>query len=290
MLRLNSLIQQASDYFINGFRQPASTRIFFKALVVYALVKLILMWPACRMVLQHHTLPLPRSIPGKLFLAPAFLANLYPDVFFSVGAALIVLLIVVKPHIILNLLFFWLTFNLYVVGFPVTDGSDVVLFMLSFWAIPLAHPRSLVSESQLFVRAALFNVGRLFCQFFVVMVYAVSGLDKIRSEGWQTGEAFAYVEHLEFLFNPLFKGIFEYPVWNLLFSWSTLAFELSFCVLIWINKTRLPIIIIGIIFHLFIWIVLSLPDFALIMILSYLIFLRNSDYEKIRSMFRPALP
>jgi len=187
LLPLNSLIQRASDYFITGFRQPASTRIFFKALVVYALFKFLLMWPVCRIVLHHHALSLPRSNPGKLFMAPAFLANLYPDVFFSAGACLILMLIVVKPHIILNLLFFWLTFNFYIVSFPVTDGSDVVLFMLSFWAIPLVHPVYHVSEKQHIIRTALFNGGRLFCQFFVVMVYAVSGLDKIRSKVWQTG-------------------------------------------------------------------------------------------------------
>lgn len=283
-------MERVGGYLTDTFREPASTRIFFKTLVAYALIKLMLMWPVCRIVLQYHTLSLPRSLPGKIFMAPAFLANQYPDVFFFAGTCLLVVLLVVRPTIILNLLFFWVTFNLYAVGFPVTDGSDVVLILLSFWSIPLAHPDFTKSKNQRVIRTTLFNIGRLFCQFQIVVIYTVSGLDKIRSESWLTGEAFRYVEHLDFLFNPVFNGVFANPVLNLVFSWSTLLFELLFAALIWNNKTRLPIIITGTVFHLFIWIVLSLPDFGLIMILSYLIFLRDSDYEKIRSWFRPTLP
>jgi hypothetical protein len=42
----------------------------------------------------------------------------------------------------------------------------------------------------------------------------------------------------------------------------------------------------GVFFHLFIWVVMSLPDFAGIMIISYIIFLKDSDYLRFRSWIR----
>jgi hypothetical protein len=110
------------------------------------------------------------------------------------------------------------------------------------------------------------------------------------SETWRTGEAFAYIEHLEFMYNPALQGFFSSPYWNAVVAWSTILFELLFALLIWNNRMRIPLLLVGTVFHLFIWFSLNLPDFSLIMILSYLIFLRDSDYHRIKLRFRPALP
>jgi len=42
-----------------------------------------------------------------------------------------------------------------------------------------------------------------------------------------------------------------------------------------------------VLFNLFIWIVLSIPDFALLMIISFLIFLKDEDYDKLKKRIRP---
>jgi hypothetical protein len=286
---LRNNIDRISAYFTDDFREPESVRIFFKALVVFALVKMILIWPVCRIILSHHTLSLPASIPGRIFLAPAFLANKYPDMFFVLGISLVLIMLIVRSGMAFRALFFCLTFNLYIIGFPISDGADVVLFMLGFWSIPLVQPRQLKSPIIQLIRTVLFNLALLFAQLQIVFIYAVSGLDKLLSETWRSGKAFAYIEHLEFLYNPVLPGIFGNPFWNVIFSWSTMLFELLFTLLIWNSRMRLPMLLVGTVFHLFIFVVLSLPDFALIMILSYLIFLRDLDYRKIKSWIRPKL-
>ena len=69
----------------------------------------------------------------------------------------------------------------------------------------------------------------------------------------------------------------------------TILFELAFVVLVWFKKTRIPILIIGIFFHLFIWIVMSLPDFATTMIISYILFLKDTDYHRLPARVRRLL-
>ena len=247
---------------------------------------MIMLWPICRIVISHHTLSLPRSIVGTIFLAPAFLANRHPDMFFALSVMVLLVVLLGRPNLALRALFFCITVNLYIVGFPISDGSDVVLFMLAFWSIPLVHVDQFRSPGLQMVRVTLFNLALLFCQLLIVFIYAVSGLDKLLSDTWRSGVAFAYIEHLEFLYNPVFPGIFGSSFWNAIFAWSTMLFELLFACLIWNNRMRIPILLAGTIFHLFIWIVLSLPDFSLIMIVSYLLFLRDTDYHKVKSWIR----
>ena len=111
--------------------------------------------------------------------------------------------------------------------------------------------------------------------------HAYGSVDKLLSEAWRSGEAFVYIRHLEFFYNPVLPRGFENNAWDFVLSWCTILFELSFVVLIWNRHTRIAAIIIGVIFNLFIWIVLSIPDFALLMILSFVIFLKDEDCLKV---------
>ena len=282
MLLLKSNIEKFSDHFTDDYLEPKTTRIFFKALVVYTLIKMILIWPVSRMVISHHDLSLPKSYPGKVLLAPSFLANQHVDIFFIIAIIFLLLVFFMRPNYVTKLLFFWLTLNLYVINLPSGNGSDIVLFMLSMWCIPMVQLPKLKKEHQIIIQKAIYNLALIFCQLQVVYIYFVSGLDKVLSETWRSGEAFAYIQHLETLYYPVLPIFFESRFWNIVFSWSTILFELLFVVLVWSNKMRLPILLVGTIFNIFIWIVLSLPDFALIMGISFLIFLKDSDYDRIR--------
>ena len=272
------------------FHQPKATRLFFKALVVYTLLKVLMVWNVGSTVIPHHNIHLPKSLPGKVFLSLAYLADHNVTIFFIVATLFLALALWMKPSYLLNLIFFWLTFNLYVVILPISNGSDVVLFMLSLWCIPMARSPLSNNDRMLTIQTVIYNLGLLFCQLQVVNIYLLSGLDKLMSESWRSGEAFAYVRNLELLYNPLLPDFFANTFWDFIFSWSTILFELSFVALVWTRRMRLPMLLIGTLFHLFIWTVLSLPDFGLIMILSFLIFLKDEDYERVRTKIRRWLP
>lgn len=251
---------------------------------------MILNWPISRMVISHHSLSLPKSFLGKVFMVPSFLAEQHLDIFYGTVICFLLVILFIKSHYVTNLIFFWVTFNLYVINLSISNGSDVVLFMLSLWCIPMARRPRFKSEQWGVIQKAIHNLSLIFCQLQIVFIYVVSGWDKLLSETWRSGVAFAYIRHLEALYNPVLPDFLDSNFWNIAFSWSTILFELLFVVLVWSNKTRLPMLLAGTIFHLFIWVVLSLPDFALIMILSYLIFLKDSDYDRIKIWTRQWLP
>jgi len=284
--QLKNRLDPFISFLTDKFRQPKATRLFFKALVAYTLLKVLLVWNVGSTVMPHHSISLPKSLPGKVFLSLAYVADHNVTIFFLIATLFLVFALWMKPSYVLNLIFFWLTFNLYVVILPISNGSDVVLFMLALWCIPMAKSPLSNNDRWLTVQTVIYNLGLLFCQLQVVNIYLMSGLDKVMSETWRSGEAFAYVRHLELLYNPVLPDLFANNFWDFIFSWTTILFELSFVVLVWIKKTRLPMLLIGIVFHLFIWIVLSLPDFGMIMILSFLIFLKDEDYERLKIRIR----
>lgn len=90
-----------------------------------------------------------------------------------------------------------------------------------------------------------------------------------------------YLTHYDPLFNPAFSDLLKGKVTQLVMGWLTIGFELGFVVLVWFKRTRILVLCIGVIFHLVIIVMLTLPDFGVIMILSYLVFMKDSDYRRI---------
>jgi Vitamin K-dependent gamma-carboxylase len=274
-------VQTAIQYLVRDFNEPATVRLFFRSLVLLSFVKIMILWPFSRSVMNHHNITLPRSWFGKIILAPSFLANDNVDIFFAIALAFLVVAFFFRPNYFTTVLFFWLTFNLYIVYLPFANGADLVLFMLALWCVPIAAKPAFKSETGTIIQKTCHNAGIVLCQLQVIFIYLVSGWDKLMSDAWQSGAAIDYVIHLRNLFNPAFAGMLEHPALQWMLSWTTIVFELAFVVLVWFDKTRIPILLAGVLFHLFIWIVMSLPDFAITMIISYILFLKDTDYQRL---------
>ena len=279
-MKQNNWVHTAVQYLVQDFQEPATARLFFRALVLLSFVKILMLWSFSHSVMNHHNITLPRSWVGKIVLAPSFLANDNVDILFAMSLAFLAVAFFLRPNYFTTILFFWLTFNLYIVYLPFANGADLVLFMLAFWCIPIAMKPAFKSDTGKIVQKTCYNAGIIFCQLQVIFIYLVSGWDKLSSEVWRSGEAIDYIIHLPNLFNPFFAGIFVNPLLQIVLSWTTIVFELAFAVFVWFDKTRIPILIIGVLFHLFIWVVMSLPDFAITMIISYILFLKDTDYHR----------
>jgi hypothetical protein len=127
----------------------------------------------------------------------------------------------------------------------------------------------------------LFNGSSLLIKVQLAIIYLLSGIDKLYSPAWRNGDAIQYMVSLDYLFNPKLVGIFPSHPWlNFILSWMVILFEMLFPVFIWKNRFRLWMLLIGTLFHLIIIILLSLVDFGLIMLISYIIFLTDADLTR----------
>ena len=129
----------------------------------------------------------------------------------------------------------------------------------------------------------LFNGTSFLIKIQIAIIYLLSGVDKLYSSAWRSGEAIQYMMSLDYLFNPSLTGVFPTISWlSYSVGWLVILFEILFPVLVWTTRFRIWILGAGVLFHMAIIVVLSLIDFGLIMIVTYLIFLKDEDFKKLR--------
>jgi hypothetical protein len=116
----------------------------------------------------------------------------------------------------------------------------------------------------------------IMCQ--IAYVYWFSVLAKLRNPEWIGGYAIQNV-----LASPIYS---EWPMWipsylSLLLSWSTLVFEFSFPIVVWLERWRRKLLVAGLFFHLGIEITMTIPMFSAIMLTTYALFLTDADFRDI---------
>lgn len=287
---MTSVFDKVASYFLSDFDNKKSAHIFCQTLVGFTIVKLILLWSVSDLITTIQVQSPITSLLPRLLFWPSAWASQHHTVFYAGSLLILTATLFIRWNYISGALFFWICLNLTRLNFSIINGSDLIIIMLSFWAIGMSTTPAMKSERLLTLQRALFALSVLFCKLQVVGIYLVSGWDKVTDEVWRSGEAFAYIAHFDSLFNPIFSGLLESKGIQLLLSWMTILFELAFVMLVWFRKTRIPVLIAGVIFHLVIMFMLTLPDFGILMILSYLIFLKDSDHDRIKGFFkRPQL-
>ena len=112
LVKERNSVQATVQYLVQDFNEPATARLFFRALVLLTFVKILMLWSFSHSVMNHHNITLPRSWFGKIILAPSFLANDNVDIFFAISLGFLVVAFFLRPNYFTTVLFFWLTFNL----------------------------------------------------------------------------------------------------------------------------------------------------------------------------------
>ncbi|MBK7652754.1 MAG: HTTM domain-containing protein [Flammeovirgaceae bacterium] len=123
------------------------------------------------------------------------------------------------------------------------------------------------------------SVALLFARISLCLIYFLSGYDKLMSSAWRSGTAIHSIINLDYFYNPTFIFSASNTLFMLM-GWSVIIFEISFSLLIWFKKLRVLFLLTGILFHLGIIVLLGFPDFGLVMIICYAVFLPIKDVSK----------
>ena len=188
----------------------------------------------------------------------------------------------------IDVLFFIALLNLQLRNQFILDGSDnVILVSLPF--IILASrgskflynwPRFKFEEGHImdFIRS-LATIGFI---VQICIIYFSTGLVKANIDVWNQGIANYYILQLH---------EFEATKWNILLAhnhlfvklttYGTLVFEILFPIAILYRKTKYLWLVIGVLFHLGIWIFMKIDVFPWIMIATYFVFITDEEYDKI---------
>jgi hypothetical protein len=251
-----------NEYLITPQINQRMVTIFCKSLYVFLLLKIFFMGEVAVDLLS--------VMAGNVSIAYCFLVVL---------CGVLVVSLFLKINYISAFLIFVLSFLFSRATHVIANGSDLILNLFLFLSIFLSStPRSknsLVQEKFSILR----NFFLLMCRVQLALIYLLSGFDKIMSEAWRSGEAVFSIVNLDYFFHPFISHEFS-ETSCLLLAWAAIVFELSFALLIWVKKLRIPLLILGVLFHLGIAIFLSLPDFGILMILLYTLLLPEKIFGR----------
>lgn len=153
-------------------------------------------------------------------------------------------------------------------------GVDMIatFFLLS---LCLADPQSAPIAARKGLRDWLGSMGFRLAQIQLCVIYAYSGMEKLRGIQWWKGEAIWTVMANAQLARWDFSWIVHFPILIVIATYMTLLWEVYFPVLVWIGKFRYPMLFLGILLHVGIGLVINIPFFAALMIAPYLLFLED---------------
>lgn len=102
-------------------------------------------------------------------------------------------------------------------------------------------------------------------QIQISVVYLWTVWHKLQGETWINGTAVYYATRLDSMANFSIPFLMDSMIFLKLATWGTLIIEASLGSLIWVKKFRKPVIVTGVLFHLGIEYIMSIPFFELYM-------------------------
>jgi len=127
-------------------------------------------------------------------------------------------------------------------------------------------------------------------QVQIALVYWAAYSTKVCGGTWVSGTAVYYITHIVEENKYALPYLYDHRWTSQYLGYLTLFGEFCLCILIWIKELRLPIIIMGIVMHLFFDFTLIIPQFQTIMIVSLMCFIEPSTYEKLGTAIKSCLP
>lgn len=112
-------------------------------------------------------------------------------------------------------------------------------------------------------------------------IYLINWLYKICGSIWLEGSAVYYATRLTQYWRLDYPAFLDNALASRLLTWSTLVVEAALAVLLWIPRARYLMIVIGVAFHLFLDLTFNLGVFEWFFIVTFLLFVDGSLYEKL---------
>jgi hypothetical protein len=116
-------------------------------------------------------------------------------------------------------------------------------------------------------------------QIQICVVYLWTVWHKLKGETWFNGNAVYYATRLEHMTNFPLPYLLDSLLFLKIATWGTLALETALGTLVWFKEFRKPVIVTGILFHLGIEYVMSIPFFEISMIVLLLNFFTPEEHR-----------
>jgi hypothetical protein len=123
----------------------------------------------------------------------------------------------------------------------------------------------------------LSNAGFRMIQLQICVIYAYTGIQKLKGASWWDGTSLWTVLGSSQMAIWDFQWASNFPIIIAILVFCTLFFEIYFPFLVWNKTTRGSVLFFGLLFHGSIAVAMGIWSFSTIMISSYLLFIENLE-------------
>lgn len=272
------------EKFSSSVWKPTGIKLFRFLVYAWFICNLLYLFPARDLVWGRDSMILPLSNSPGLVNNLFFLLNYLRDfdtIIISIHAIALLISISGKWGWIPRLMVYLSAGMLYFPAYLALNGGYILMWLFSFYLI-FANAKAKESTSII-----MSNFAYMACVTQFLMVYTIAAWWKWTGDSWIDGSALFYVLHMD-AYSSSWLQEFLLPQEGLLrgLTWFGLAYQSLFVVMIWLRRTKMLWLFLGLAFHLFIIFGIGLVDFGTAMIIGYVLFLDEgwitSKLKKIR--------
>lgn len=270
-------MKKALSYFFSEYNYNSQTISFKQLLYFFIGVKAVYWLSFYNLYFGENAIAFFKPHSLGAFKDVAFM--LYNNTSFSAGYFFIfgtlfflaLSYFVKKIPFLFEFLLWLLVLNIHNKLYPTLTGGDHLLNQFLFFNCFLSKTHSSDSTWQNAFTKSFHNFGVLAIIIQIQLVYFIAALAKLNSSEWLNGNAIINLGEVKYfnLYSNSFsaKGFLAYFL-----NYLVLFYQLLFPFLIWIEKIKTPLLVIGILTHLYIAFVMGIMGFGLIMLIPYVYF------------------
>ena len=121
----------------------------------------------------------------------------------------------------------------------------------------------------------------------ICTIYFFASLHKLQGEVWIDGTALYYMLNSDDFSATSLNAILTSSLFLVkFFTWFTIVFQVSFPFLILFQKTKYFALVLGVFFHIGIFVLMRIDNFSLVMLACYAIFLSDNEYFNFSQKFK----
>ena len=270
-----------TTYLFDKINQPREVKWFQNALALFLLYKVVIYFSQIEALFSSNAFIYNHPYNSHSYIDVAFvLTNFFTPQLAFIALSIIGIVSILTLFKISNYVFkilLWLTvINLNNYLYPIITSGDYLLNQLLLFNIflnpTISKEISFISD----LKTVTHNISLLGIKVQICLAYLVAALFKLYDADWLSGQAIHQIIQIPVFSCALLQSI---PTGILLIStWFVILYQLLFPVLVWNQKFKIYILSLGIIQHLVIALAMGLFSFGILMMLSYILFLRY-DYR-----------
>lgn len=176
-----------------------------------------------------------------------------------------------RVYFLSDFILWLLMLNLHQYNYASLTGADNLLNQFLFFNCFLLAKKDLLRPAP-DLKVVFHNLAVWGLIMQICLVYLVSGIAKTADQNWISGDALTMISSVKHYSHPLISSN-PLPLWlNRPLNYLVMFYQVLFPCLIWIKAIKKPLLLAGILMHIYIALVMGLVWFGLIMIIAYTCF------------------